>query len=101
MIYIILFILIQPLFVAIALLHAKLKLWAMHQELEEWISYGTGDDIFRCKKQRAEFKHYVDKEENRGNPKKVLIEIRNDLKGDLLLMIYFKLILFSLNKKLK
>lgn len=92
MIALIMLVLIQPLFVAIALLNAKLILWKMEHDLETWIEYGTGQDIFRCKAQRLEFKHYTDKEENRDNPKKVLIEIRKDLKEGLMLPVYFKIL---------
>lgn len=43
----------------IAIQWAKLKLWKLEQNLEDWISFGTGDDIVRAKAQRQEYQHYV------------------------------------------
>jgi hypothetical protein len=42
----------------------KLTLWKMEQDLETWISYGTGDDIIRAKDQRKEYQYYVKKCQN-------------------------------------
>ena len=91
------FILVQPLFLTIALLYSKLILWKMHQDLETWISFGTGNDIFMCTDQRKEYQYYVNKKVN-DTASKVLVNIRNDLRTNTLLKpIYFQ-ILFLLAK---
>lgn len=62
----------------------KLKLWKMEQDLEDWIGFGTGDDIIRCKEQRKEYQHYVNICEKAETlkiniPKSVVKLIRQDL----------------------
>ena len=58
MIYLVLLLLSISL-VIIVLQWGKLMLWKMEQDLELWISYGTGDDIVRAKDQRKEYQGYV------------------------------------------
>lgn len=58
MIYLVLLLLSISL-VIIVLQWGKLMLWKMEQDLELWISYGTGDDIVRAKEQRKEYQGYV------------------------------------------
>jgi hypothetical protein len=62
----------------------KLCLWKMEQDLETWISYGTGDDIVRAKDQRKEYQSYVKKCQNDtllalNIPVSVIKLIRQDL----------------------
>lgn len=85
----------------IAILKARLILWKMEQDLEDWISYGTGMDIVRSREQRREYQHYVDiceKDElKRLNiPASVIKLIRVDLRTKGLKSIYFKLLYLKL-----
>ena len=92
------FALVQPLFALIALLYAKLILWKMHQDLETWISYGTGMDIFKCKDQRKEYQYYCLIDKNKDDPARVLIDIRQDLRSPKLLKPIYLHILWLLLK---
>jgi hypothetical protein len=47
------------LLIIILLQWGKLMLWKMEQDLETWISFGTGDDIVKAKDQRKEYQGYV------------------------------------------
>lgn len=76
----------------------KLTLWRLEQDLETWISYGTGDDIIRCKDQRKEYQHYVKIAQNdhlmtHNIPASVIKLIRKDLYDkSLFKLIYVKLL---------
>jgi hypothetical protein len=76
----------------------KLCLWKMEQDLETWISYGTGDDIVRAKDQRKEYQSYVKKCQNDtllalNIPVNVIKLIRADLHDkSLFKLIYVKLL---------
>lgn len=85
------FIVLLPLIAIIALLYTKLILWKMHQDLEEWISYGTGDDIFRCRDQRKEYQYYAEQRKY-DTPAKVLIAIREDLRSSKVSPIYLHIL---------
>lgn len=100
MIYVLL-ILICFLFNSIsALLYAKLILWKMEQDLETWISYKTGDDIFRCPESRQEYQYYAKQLKNKDNPERVLTDIRKDLRSSKLLKpIYFNILFLLLKGK--
>lgn len=85
----------------IAVLRARLILWKMEQDLEDWISYGTGMDIVRSKDQRREYQHYVqlcekDDLKKLNIPASVIKLIRVDLRTKGLKSIYFKLLYLKL-----
>ena len=87
-----------------SVLYAKIKLFEMHNSLVEWIGYGTGDDIVRCKEQRPEYQYYVNKltaERALSIPRATVLEIRKDLKStNLFLPIFRKLLWLRLTGKL-
>lgn len=84
--------------IIIAIQWAKLKLWKLEQNLEDWISFGTGNDIVRAKAQRQEYQHYVklceDNEMYKLNiPASTIKLIRKDLADNSLFkVIYIKLL---------
>lgn len=79
------------------ILYAKLILWKMHQDLEEWISYGNGMDIYDCPDQRKEYAHYVARvpkktAEGQYPAKQCLLLLRADLHSSKLKPIYFQIL---------
>lgn len=87
----------------ISMLYAKTLLWIMHTDLEEWISYGTGDDIYRCKEQRPEFQYYVERllrypTEPKLIPRKTVVWMRDDFKKGLVRPVYFWILWVKLKK---
>lgn len=89
----------------ISMLYAKTLLWVMHTDLEEWISFGVGDDIVRAKEHRPEFQFYVNlmqKDNARKNsiPRNTIIEMRKDLKDGLCRPVYFWILWVKLKTKM-
>ena len=91
-----------------SLLFAKLTLWKMHDDLEEWIEYHTGMDIYHCPDQRKEYKNYTKQVPNKFEKdpqypaKQVLLLIRKDLQGSIYKTVYVKILwLFLMGKKFK
>ena len=95
-------VMIVLLLITMLLQWSKLMLWKMEQDLEDWISYGTGMDIVRCKDQRKEYQHYVnicekDVLKNINVPVSVIKLIREDLHDkSLFKLIYLKLLWLKL-----
>ncbi len=88
----------------ISMLYAKTLLWVMHTNLEEWISYGVGDDIFRSKDHRPEFQFYVnimqkDNARKSSIPRNTVIEMRKDLSKGLYRPIYLWILWVKFKKK--
>lgn len=95
------YLIIIPLLVIIAIQQAKLSLWKMEQDLEDWISFGTGDDIVRCKDQRKEYQYYVkicqnDDLKKLNIPANVVKLIRADLRSKDFKLVYFYLLWLKL-----
>lgn len=87
------------------LVRAKVGLYKIEQDLEDWISFGTGDDIVRCKGQRPEYQHYVVKAQNiapdSNIPKLVIKLIREDLRTkDLFKVVYLKMLYYVLKGRI-
>lgn len=87
------------------LLLAKLKLWEMHNNLDEWIHIGIGDDIHKAKEQRPEYQYYVRKIENDPHkkiniPRNTVKMIRSDLKY-FVRPVYFWILWLWITRKLK
>lgn len=72
-----------------ALIAMKNKLWKMHNDLDEWIWMGIGDDIVLCRSQRPDYEYYVammEKDVHRKNniPRNTVSQMREDLSKNVL-----------------
>jgi hypothetical protein len=101
MIYLVLLLLSISLII-ILLQWGKIMLWKMEQDLELWVSYGTGEDIVRAKEHRKEYQGYVSEAKNDplmalNIPLGVIKLIRRDLHSKSLFKpIYFRLLWLKL-----
>lgn len=82
------------------LLRCKLILWKMESDLERWLEFGTGMDIYNVPDQRKEYQFYTKQVANKYEldeqypAKQVLLKIREDLaKPEVFKKVYFYLLL--------
>lgn len=85
------------------LLRCKLILWKMESDLERWIEFGTGMDIYNVPDQRKEYQFYTKQVANKFEldeqypAKQVLLKIREDLaKPQVFKKVYFYLLLINI-----
>ena len=72
-----------------SLIAMKNKLWKMHNNLDEWIWMGIGDDIVKCREHRPEYEYYVkmiESDVHRKNniPRNTVSQMREDLSKSVL-----------------